>query len=116
MMGIAVSTASIELLSGNMRARVDIADTTMNPLVALPFHMARLVPVDSSEERVNPLTLGGHPATQRFNKHNGGAQIVAMIGQRLMVTVNVQNADSEQPALALAQLVNFPLLVESIPR
>lgn len=116
MMGIAVSTAGIELFSGNMKAKVDIVDTSMNPLVARPFNIARAVPVDSSKERVNALNLGGHPATQRLNKQSGGAQIVAMVGHRLLVTVDVENAGSEQPALALAQLVNFPLLAASIPR
>jgi hypothetical protein len=39
-----------------------------------------------------------------------------MVGERIMVTVRVEAAGSEQPALAVAQMVNYPLLAASLPR
>lgn len=116
MMGIAVSTASLELVSGTMQGKVDIVDTTMNPLIAMPFNLARAARVDSGEERMGPVMLGSYPATQKLDKRNGSAEVVAMVGNRIMITVHVINAGSEQPALALAQMVNFNYLASSIPQ
>jgi hypothetical protein len=116
MMGIDVSTASIALVALSMKARVDIVDTAMNPWIAMPFNLARAVLMDSATQRVGAVTLGGHPATERFDKPTNVAEVIAMVSDRIMVTVRVSGARSEQTALSVAQMINYPLLAAALPR
>lgn len=108
MFGISVSTARCNMKQGNMNAKVEIVDTSMNPMMAMPFNMARSVQVDSSTERRGPTTVGGtYPATQSWNKQTNEAEIMAMVHNRVMVTVKVTNAASEAPATQLANSINW---------
>ncbi len=106
-MGIMVSQTKTSLSQGSMRAEVEIIDTSMNPLVAMPFNMARTMKIDSSEERMGPINFGTYPGTQRFDKKSGSAEVMAMVNNRIMITVKVSGATSEAAAVGLAQYVNF---------
>ena len=107
MMGVSVAQASCELTQGNMTAEVEIVDTSMNPMLAVPFSMARSVQVDSSEERLGPINFGDHPGTQRFDKKSNKAEVMVLVKNRVMVTVKVQNAPAESAAVGIMQYVNF---------
>lgn len=108
MFGISVSTARCDLKQGAMEGKVEIVDTSMNPMMAMPFTMARSVQIDSSDERRGPTTFGGsYPATQSWNKKTNTAEVMAMVHNRVMVTVKVTNAGSEAPAQQLANSINW---------
>jgi hypothetical protein len=106
-MGISVAQASCELTQGNMTADVQIVDTSMNPMLAMPFNMARSVQVDSSEERMGPINFGNYPGTQRFDKRSKKAEVIVMVKNRVMITVKVRNAAAEASAVSVMQYVNF---------
>jgi hypothetical protein len=112
MMGISVSTARLQLTQGAMKGRVEIVDTSMNPMLAMPFNMARTMRIDSSEERMGPINFGTYPGTQVFRKTSGQAEVMVLVANRLLVTVTVDGASAEQPAVSLAQQVNYPLLAQ----
>ena len=113
-MGISVSKSSCKLRKGNLEAEVEIVDTTMNPLIAMPFNMARSVQIDSSEERHGPINFGIYPGTQKYEKRHGRAEIMVMVHNRIMVTVKVRRATSETEAVNLAQYVNYALLAKLV--
>lgn len=106
-MGISVSQAKAALTQGTMRAQVEIIDTSMNPLVAMPFNMARTVKIDSSEQRMGPINFGTYPGTLHFDKSSNTAEVMAMVNNRILITVKISGATSEAPAVGLAQYVNF---------
>jgi hypothetical protein len=110
MMGISVSESNCKLKQGAMTARIKILDTSMNPMLAMPFNIARSLRKDSSSERVGPINFGPYPGTQKFHKKNNKAEITVLVKNRLLVSVNVSNAANEAPAVALAQQVNYPVL------
>lgn len=111
-MGISVSQASCKFKQGEMKAKVQILDTSMNPLIAMPFNMARSVQLDSNEERMGPINFGTYPGTQKFNKKRNKAQVMIMVHNRIMITIEVDNAASEAEAVALGQQVNFAHLAQ----
>ncbi len=111
-MGISVSQASCRLKQGNLSAKVEIIDTSMNPMIAMPFNMARSVQIDSSEERMGPINFGTYPGTQRFEKRKNKAEVLVMVHNRVMVKVEVKNAASEAQAVELARYINFAHLVK----
>ncbi|MDJ0765470.1 MAG: hypothetical protein QNJ97_20990 [Myxococcota bacterium] len=111
-MGISISRANCRLKQGNLRAKVQIVDTTMNPMLAMPFNMARTVRVDSSKERLGPVDFGTHPGTQKFEKGNNTSEVMILVQNRILVTVTVQNATSEAEAVGLGQYVNFAHLAK----
>ncbi len=114
MMGISVSQASCKLKQGNKEAKVEIIDTSMNPMIAMPFNMARSVRIDSSEERMGPINFGVYPGTQKFRKGRNKAEVMVMVHNRVMVTITVRNAVSEADAVTLGQLVNYPYLAQLV--
>ncbi len=113
-MGMAFSRAGCNLRQGNMTAKVDIVDTSMNPMMAMPFNMARSVQIDSSTERVSPINYGAHPATQKFEKQRMRAEVLVMVSNRIMVTITVNNAPSEAAASGLGQYVNYAHLAKLV--
>jgi len=112
MMGISVSEASCELTQGNMEAKVQLVDTTMNPMIAMPFNVARTVRIDSSDERVSPVNYGTYPATQKFDKKRNKAEVIIMVHNRVMATITVKNAPDETAATNLGQYINFAHLAQ----
>jgi hypothetical protein len=114
MMGISVSRAGCDLKQNNLDAEVEIVDTTMNPMIAMPFNMMRSVQIDSSEERQGPINFGIYPGTQKFEKKRARAEIMVMVHNRIMVTIRVKNATSEAEAVNLAQYVNYALLAQLV--
>lgn len=113
-MGMYVSKASCKLKQGNMNAEVEIVDTSMNPMIAMPFNMMRTVQIDSSKERVGPITYGVNPATQKFDKRRNEAQVIVMVSNRIMVTITVKNAPSEAVASGIGQYVNYAHLAKLV--
>ncbi len=111
-MGISVSQASCKLKQGNLSAKVEIIDTSMNPMIAMPFNMARSVQIDSSEERMGPINFGTYPGTQKFEKGRKKAEVLVMVHNRVMVKVEVKNAASEAQAVELARYINFAHLAK----
>ena len=107
-MGLSLSTAKCALTQGAMRAAVEIVDTTMNPLMAMPFNMARAMQVDSSSERMGPINFGEFPGTQSYKKQAQRAEVMVMVRNRVLINVRVEGAGSEAPAVGLAQYVNLP--------
>jgi hypothetical protein len=112
MMGFSISRAGCKLKKGTMTARVQIVDTSMNPMLAMPFNMARNIRLDSSEERMGPIDIGTYPGTQKYDKKRGQAQITVLVHNRVLVTVEVNKTDSEAPAVAVAEQVNLKMLAE----
>jgi hypothetical protein len=106
-MGISVANASCKLTQGNMTAKVEIVDTSMNPMLAMPFNMARSIQVDSSEERMGPINFGTYPGTQKLRKTRNQAEVMVMVKNRIMITVKVDNTASEAAAVGVMQYVNF---------
>lgn len=113
-MGISVSKASCDLTQNNLSADVEIVDTTMNPMIAMPFNIARSVQIDSSEERHGPINFGVYPGVQKFEKNRNSAEIIVMVHNRVMVTVRVKNATSEAEGVNLAQYVNYAMLAQLV--
>ena len=107
MMGISVSTAKCKLAQGNMEATIEVVDTSMNPMIAMPFNMMRGMQVDSSKERRGPVNFGTYPGTQSWTKTSNKAEVMVMVHNRVMVTVKVTNAASEVPANQLASQINY---------
>ena len=107
MMGISVSTAKCKLASGGMEATIEVVDTSMNPMIAMPFNMMRGMQIDSSKERRGPVNFGTYPGTQSWTKASNKAEVMVMVHNRVMVTVKVTNAASEVPANQLASQVNY---------
>ena len=107
MMGIAVSTAKCKLAQGSMEAVIEVVDTSMNPMIAMPFNMMRGMQIDSSKERRGPVNFGTYPGTQSWTKTNNKAEVMVMVHNRVMITVKVTNAASEVPANQLANQVNY---------
>ncbi len=107
MMGISVSTAKCKLAQGGMEATIEIVDTSMNPMIAMPFNMMRSMQIDSSKERRGPVNFGTYPGTQSWTKTNNNAEVMVMVHNRVMITVKVTNAASEAPANQLASQVNY---------
>ena len=108
-MGISVSTARCTLSQGSMKAKVEIIDNAMAAgMAAMGFAMVPTV--DSSTERVGKVTIGGNSGMKTFTKSKSEAEIVLVMNSRLMINVTVENTPSEQPAVALAQQINYPLL------
>jgi hypothetical protein len=114
MMGISISRAGCKLVNDKkgMTARVQIVDTSMNPMLAMPFNMARNMQIDSSKERMGPIDFGIYPGTQKYDKKRGQAQITMLVHNRILVTVEVNQADSEAPAVTVAKQVNLKILAE----
>jgi hypothetical protein len=113
-MGIAVSQSSCRLVQGAMTAKVEIIDTTFNPVLAMPFNMARTVVVDSSEEKVGPINFGTHPGHQKFDKRQSRAEVTVLVAGRILVTVKVDKVQSEVPAQGVMQYVNFAHLASLV--
>jgi hypothetical protein len=109
MMGFGVSTTRVKLAQGALQASVEIVDNAMAAgMAGMGFAMAPTV--DSSDSRVGRVNIGTYPGLQTFHKQENKADVVVIVGNRLMVTVNVQNTPAETPALQLAQLVNYQFL------
>ena len=106
-MGFSVSRAGCRLVQAAKRAEVEIVDTTMNPMIAMPFNVARSVQIDSSKERRGPVDFGAYPGAQSFDKGSNKAEVIVMVHNRVMITVRVENAASEADATGLAAYVNF---------
>ncbi len=113
MMGIGASTARCKLAQGAMQAEVEILDNAMAAGMA-GMGFAMMPTVDSNEQRASRLNFGAYPGLQTFHKTNNKADVVVIVGNRLMVTVKVENTGSEQPATQLAQMVNFQYLASLI--
>ena len=110
LMGIQVSQAKCTLVQGAMRARVEIIDTSFNGILTMGFNMARTVAIDSHAERQGPINFGPHPGLQKFDKAGNAASINVLVGNRLLVNVEVAAAGSEAPAIALTQNVKLDAL------
>jgi hypothetical protein len=112
-MGIAVSTAKCDLTQGAMTADVEIVDNAMTAgLAAMTFTMVPTI--DSSEERSSRVNFGTYPGMQSFKKQSNRAEVTVIVSNRILITVKVNNAGSEAPALQLAQMVNYALLTSLI--
>jgi hypothetical protein len=112
--GFTSSQAKCRLKQGNMTAKVEIVDTSLNPMVAMPFNMARTMRVDSSEERMGPINFGTHPGTQKLSKKRNEAQVMVMVSNRILVTVEVSDTTAETPAVGVMQYVNFAHLAQLV--
>jgi hypothetical protein len=110
--GFTSSQAKCRLKQGDMTAKVGIVDTSLNPMVAMPFNMARTMRVDSSDERMGPINFGTHPGTQKLSKKRNEAQVMVMVNNRILVTVEVDNTAAETPAVGVMQYVNFAHLAQ----
>lgn len=110
--GIPVPQASCQLGRGQLSAKVSILDTFMNPLLAMPFNMARTVEIDSVNERIGPTSILNHPATQKYKKGQQKAEVLIMVGSRILVKIQVHGAANETPAVELAKSLNLALLSE----
>ena len=108
--GIPVPQATCRLKKGPLLADVRIIDTLMNPLVAMPYNLARAVQIDSSKERIGRTEINNQPAAQKYNKRHNEAEVLIMVGGRILVTVTVHGAANETPAMELAKSLNLTLL------
>ncbi len=105
--GFTSSTAKCRLKQGTMTASVEIVDTSVNPMIAMPFNMARSMRIDSSDERMGPIDFGTYPGTQKLSKKSNRAEVMVMVANRVLVTVKVTGATAEAPAVGVMQYVNF---------
>jgi hypothetical protein len=110
MMGISVSQAGCDLVKGNLKAEVQIIDTTMNPMIAMPFNMARSMQIDSSEQRVGPINFGVYPGTQKLDKRRNKTEIMVMVHNRVLVKLTVEGSPTEAEAQNLGRYVNYAML------
>ncbi|HUT76104.1 MAG TPA: hypothetical protein VM285_00365 [Polyangia bacterium] len=113
MMGIGVSTARCKLVQGTLQADIEILDNAMAAGMA-GMGFAMMPTVDSSEQRASRLNFGAYPGLLTFHKKQSKADIVVIVSNRLMITVKVENTGSEQPAIQLAQMVNYQYLASLI--
>jgi hypothetical protein len=107
MMGINVAEAKCTLKQAAMTADITLVDTTFNPMLAMPFTMMQSVKIDSTTERTGPVQIATHQGVSNFQKQTNRAQVLVMVGNRILATVEVSNAGSEAPAVQLAQQINF---------
>ena len=112
--GFTTSSAKCRLKQGTMTADVQIIDTSVNPMLAMPFNMARSMRVDSSDERMGPINFGSYPGTQKLKKKSNKAEVMVMVSNRVLVTVTVKGATSEAPAVGVMQYVNFAHLAQLV--
>ena len=110
--GFTTSNARCSLKQGTMTAKVEIVDTSLNPMLAMPFNMARAAQIDSSEERMGPINFGTYPGTQRFDKTNNSASTMVLVNNRVLINVEVTGAGSEAAAVGVMQYVNFAHLAQ----
>jgi len=108
--GIPAPRAKCQLSRGSLTAEIEILDTMMNPLLSMPYNLARAVQVDSAKERIAQTRMLSHPATKKYNKQKHKAEILIMVGGRILVTVTVHGAANENPAMELAKSLNLNLL------
>jgi hypothetical protein len=114
-MGIAASTTRCDLAQGAMTAHVEIVDNAMAAsMAAMGFSMLGNMSSDTNEGRTSRVNFGTYPGMQNFQKQSNSADVTIVVGNRIMVTVKVQNAGSETPALQLAQAINFAHLASLI--
>jgi len=113
LLGFGVSTARCELVQSGMKAKVEIMDNAMAASAA-GMGFAMVPTMDSSEERMGRVNIGPYHGMQTFKKKNNKAEVVVVVGNRLMVTVKVDNTANEQAALQLAQMVNYQHLAALI--
>ena len=111
-MGVSVSQVNCALRQDKLTAEIQVIDTMMNPLIAMPFDMAHAVEIDSAKERISPITLGRQPATQKYHKRRQEAEVLIMVENRILVKIDVQGAANETPAVELGGSLDMALLSE----
>jgi hypothetical protein len=112
--GFTSAQAECRLKQGTMEAKVEIVDTSVNPMLAMPFNMARAMRIDSSEERMGPINFGTYPGTQKLSKKSNTAEVMVMVHNRVLITVKVTNTASEAPAVGVMQYVSFAHLASLV--
>jgi hypothetical protein len=111
--GFSVSEAERDFVAGARRLEFKIVDTSMNPMLAMPFNMLRGMVVDSNDEIQRGSDVAGQPGVVRIRRRDLNGQQTVLAHGRFLVEVELEPAQTPEEVIALAGLVNYAALAQA---
>ncbi len=97
-----VSQAERRYVSGDKELSIKIADGGYVPMVYASIKMAMNYEVDTSEEYIKKATVKGHPAMEKYEYDDKDAQVIILIKDRFIVTLEGENFEDTSELKSIA--------------
>ncbi len=111
--GFSVSEVERDFVAGTRRLEFKIIDTSMNPMLAMPFNMLRGMVVDSNDEIQRGSDVAGMPGVVRLRRRDQNGKQTVLAHGRFLVEVELEPAQAPEEVVALAGLVNYAALAQA---
>lgn len=92
---------------GNVDLEIEVMDTLYTPAVGAIVKRAQTMKRETATNLMMGFQFKGNPAVKQWTKVNDTARVGTLIGERLILNVNVTPASSPDIALAVAQNVDY---------
>lgn len=106
------SQVSRNYKEGDVKAHVQITDSSAMPLLRAPFAMAAMVEEDSTSGFKKGKKVAGHTAIVEWKEASKRSEATALIADRYVVKVEISKAASNDAAEALLQKIDLGKLAE----
>jgi hypothetical protein len=102
-----ISQAERQYVSGDKELTIKIADGGYVPMVYASFKMAMNYEIDTSDEYTKKATIKGHPAMEHYEYDGKDAQIMILIKDRFIVTLEGDNFEDTKELKSVAESLDL---------
>lgn len=107
-----VSQAERQYVSGEKGLNIKIVDSGYASVVYAGIKMAMNYEIDTSEEYTKKTTIKGYPAMEHFEFEDKDAQVIILIKDRLVVTLEGDNFEDTSELKSIAESLDLDGLAE----
>lgn len=102
-----MSQAERQYVSGNKELNIKIADGGYVPMFYTSFKMAMNYEIDTSDEYTKKATVKGYPAMEHYEYDGKDAQIIILIEDRFIVTLEGDNFENTADLKSIAESLDL---------
>jgi hypothetical protein len=112
MAGMQVTKVERNYKAGTQSADISITDANMVAMLKMPFAMIAMINEDSTRGFKKGKTVSGQPAIVEWEEQSKQSKVVMLVGNRFILEIRVEHADSNDAAEKLAALINVSGLAQ----
>lgn len=102
-----ISQAERTYISDDKELTIKIADGSYVPMMYAGIKMAMNYEIDTSEEYIKKTTIKGYPGVEQYEYEDKDAQILILIGDRFIVTLEGDNFEDTSELKSVAESLDL---------
>jgi hypothetical protein len=101
------SQAERQYMSGNKELNIQIADGGYVPMYYASIRMTMNYEIDTSDEYTKKATINGFPAMEHYEYEDKDAQIIILVADRFIVTLDGGNFEDTKELKSIAESLDL---------